>query len=52
MAPRTSFDRMNVFLAAHKIRPVVDRAYAFQDAKLAYEHLARGPFDKVVIQVS
>lgn len=52
VAPRTSFDRMNVFLAAHKIRPVVDRAYAFQDAKLAYEHLARGPFDKVVIQVS
>ena len=52
VAPRTSFDRMNVFLAAHKIRPVVDRAYAFQDARLAYEHLARGPFGKVVIQVS
>ncbi|CAN7515924.1 zinc-dependent alcohol dehydrogenase family protein [Rhizobacter sp. LjRoot28] len=52
VAPRTSFDRMNVFLNEHKIRPVVDRAYDFKDAKLAYEHLARGPFGKVVIKIN
>lgn len=52
VAPRASFDRMNVFLAKHKIRPVVDKAYDFKDAKLAYEHLAKGPFGKVVIKVN
>lgn len=51
VAPRTSFDRMNVFLAEHKIRPVVDKAYDFEEAKLAYEHLAKGAFGKVVIKV-
>lgn len=52
VAPRASFDRMNVFLSEHPIRPVIDHVYAFDEAHRAYEHLARGPFGKVVIKVA
>jgi NADPH:quinone reductase-like Zn-dependent oxidoreductase len=51
VAPRSSFDRMNVFLNEHKIRPVIDQVYSFEQAREAYEHLARGAFGKVVIKV-
>jgi len=52
VAPRTSFDRMNVFLNEHGIRPVIDQVYPFEKAREAYEHLARGAFGKVVIKVA
>ncbi len=52
VAPRSSFDRMNKFLNEHKIRPVIDHVYPFEEARQAYEHLARGAFGKVVIKVS
>lgn len=51
VAPRSSFDRMNPFLDRHGIKPVIDKMYAFDEAVQAYEHLARGPFGKVVIKV-
>jgi NADPH:quinone reductase-like Zn-dependent oxidoreductase len=51
VAPRSSFDRMNAFLDEHRIRPVIDHVYAFDQAVEAYEHLARGAFGKVVIKV-
>ncbi|QGZ58366.1 zinc-dependent alcohol dehydrogenase family protein [Paraburkholderia acidiphila] len=51
VAPRASFERMNPFLDKHRIQPVVDRVYAFDEAVQAFEHLARGPFGKVVIKV-
>ena len=51
VAPRTSFDRMNPFLEQHGIKPVIDKVYAFDEAVQAFEHLARGPFGKVVIKV-
>ncbi|USX13399.1 NAD(P)-dependent alcohol dehydrogenase [Oxalobacteraceae bacterium OTU3CAMAD1] len=51
VAPRTSFDRMNPFLEQHGIKPVIDKVYAFEDAVQAFEHLARGPFGKIVIKV-
>lgn len=51
VAPRTSFDRMNPFLDRHGIRPVIDKGYGFGEAVQAFEHLARGPFGKVVISV-
>lgn len=51
VAPRTSFDRMNPFLDRHHIKPVIDRVYGFDQAVQAYEHLARGPFGKIVIKV-
>jgi NADPH:quinone reductase-like Zn-dependent oxidoreductase len=52
VAPRSAFDRMNAFLDGHRIRPVIDHVYPFEQAREAYEHLARGPFGKVVIKVS
>ncbi|WDU65645.1 NAD(P)-dependent alcohol dehydrogenase [Pseudomonas poae] len=52
VAPRSSFDRMNAFLNEHRIRPVIDQVYTFDQAREAYEHLARGPFGKVVIKVA
>lgn len=52
VAPRSSFDRMNVFLNEHRIRPVVEHSYPFEHARQAYEHLSRGAFGKVVIKVS
>lgn len=51
VAPRTSFDRMIPFLEQHGIKPVIDKVYAFEDAVQAFEHLARGPFGKIVIKV-
>lgn len=52
VAPRTSFDRMNPFLDKHGIKPVIDKVYAFDEAVQAFEHLARGPFGKIVIKVA
>jgi NADPH:quinone reductase-like Zn-dependent oxidoreductase len=52
VAPRSSFDRMNTFLNEHKIRPVIEHIYSFDQARQAYEHLARGAFGKVVIKVA
>lgn len=52
VAPRSSFDRMNPFLDKHRIKPVIDKVYPFEKAIQAYEHLARGPFGKVVIKVA
>ncbi|WP_246792550.1 zinc-dependent alcohol dehydrogenase family protein [Burkholderia perseverans] len=52
VAPRSAFERMNAFLDAHRIRPVIDRVYRFDEAVQAFEHLARGPFGKVVIKVA
>ena len=46
-----AFERMNAFLSEHRIRPVIDRVYAFDQVREAYEHLGRGPFGKVVIRV-
>lgn len=39
------------FMAAHKIRPIVDQTFSFSDAKLAYQHMAAAKhFGKVVIE--
>jgi NADPH:quinone reductase-like Zn-dependent oxidoreductase len=51
VAPRSSFERMNPFFDEHEIKPVIDHVYAFEDATQAFDHLARGPFGKVVIKV-
>nr|GEU28581.1 hypothetical protein [Tanacetum cinerariifolium] len=52
VAPRSAFDRMNPFLDRHGIKPVIDQVYAFDQAVQAFEHLARGPFGKVVIRIA
>jgi NADPH:quinone reductase-like Zn-dependent oxidoreductase len=46
------FAAMNRFLAAHKIRPIIDREFGFADAAKAYDHLASGAhLGKVVITI-
>jgi NADPH:quinone reductase-like Zn-dependent oxidoreductase len=52
VAPRSSFDRMNVFLNEHNIRPVIEHAYPFEQAREAFEHLSRGAFGKLVVKIS
>jgi NADPH:quinone reductase-like Zn-dependent oxidoreductase len=51
VGPSRAFERMNDFLNKHKIHPVIDKVYSFEQAREAYEHLARGAFGKVVIKV-
>lgn len=46
------FEAMNRALSASKIHPIVDRVFAFDEARAAYEHMASGQhFGKVVIRV-
>jgi NADPH:quinone reductase-like Zn-dependent oxidoreductase len=47
------FEALNRMLAAADLHPVIDRVFAFDEARAAYEHLASGAhFGKVVIRVS
>jgi NADPH:quinone reductase-like Zn-dependent oxidoreductase len=47
---RTDFEAMNRAIALHRLRPVIDRAFPFAEAKETYRHFEdRGHFGKVVI---
>ena len=46
-----AFERMNFFLSKHEIHPVIDKVYAFEEARDAYEHLGRGAFGEIVIEL-
>lgn len=44
------YERLNAFVAEHKIHPIVDEVFAFDEAPLAYEQLrAAGHFGKISI---
>ena len=44
--------RMNAAITAHRMQPVVDREFSFDDAAAAYRHLQSGAhFGKVVIRL-
>lgn len=46
------FAAMNTFLAAHRIRPVIDRSFALDEVAAAYDELAGGRhFGKLVIRL-
>jgi NADPH:quinone reductase-like Zn-dependent oxidoreductase len=46
------FERLNRALAAHRLTPVIDRVFAFDEARAAYDHLASAQhFGKVVVAV-
>jgi NADPH:quinone reductase-like Zn-dependent oxidoreductase len=48
---REMFEEMNRAIEANKLRPVIDRTFAFDQARQAIEHLASGShFGKVVIK--
>lgn len=47
---RQSFEAMNRAIELHRLRPVIDRVFAFSDARNAYRHLeSQQHFGKVVI---
>lgn len=53
VGPRESFEDMNRALALNKLKPVVDKVFAFDDAREALEYAAAGKhFGKVCIKVS
>ena len=47
---RADFEQMNAFISEHKVRPVIDRVFSFEDAREAYDHMQNGSFmGKIVI---
>ena len=50
---RADFEAMNRFITQHKIRPVVDRVFPFEEAAQAYDFMDNGSyFGKIVIKVN
>jgi len=50
---RADFEAMNQFLTRSKLRPVIDRVFAFDEATAAYDYLESAQhFGKVVIRVA
>jgi NADPH:quinone reductase-like Zn-dependent oxidoreductase len=50
---RADFDVLNAFLTQHGIHPIIDRAFAFDDARAAFTHMkGAGHFGKIVIKIS
>lgn len=48
---RQMFEAMNRAIALHRINPVIDRVFGFEEAKDAYRHLQSGSHvGKVVIR--
>lgn len=49
---RAMFERMNAFLAQHRIRPIIDEEFAFQNALEAYGVMKNaGHFGKLVVTI-
>jgi NADPH:quinone reductase-like Zn-dependent oxidoreductase len=49
---RGHFERMNTAIADHRLEPIIDREFGFEDAPAAYRHLESGAhFGKVVIRL-
>jgi NADPH:quinone reductase-like Zn-dependent oxidoreductase len=49
---RGHFERMNAAIASHRLEPVVDRIFGFDEAPAAYRHLEQGThFGKIVIRL-
>jgi NADPH:quinone reductase-like Zn-dependent oxidoreductase len=50
---RADFEAMNRFITQHKIRPLVDRVFPFEEAAKAYEFMDNGSYmGKIVIKVA
>jgi NADPH:quinone reductase-like Zn-dependent oxidoreductase len=49
---RADFEAFNRFLAEHKIKPVVDRVFSFEEAQKAYDFMDNGSYvGKIVIKL-
>ncbi|GMU92413.1 MAG: NADPH:quinone oxidoreductase [Candidatus Hydrogenedentota bacterium] len=50
---RESFDEMNRAIALHRLRPVVDKVFEFEDHRQAFDYMASGKhFGKICIRVA
>jgi NADPH:quinone reductase-like Zn-dependent oxidoreductase len=48
---RDTFEAMNRAIEVHRLRPVIDRVFAFEEARQAFEYMASGShFGKIVIK--
>lgn len=48
---RDTFEAMNRSIALHELRPVIDRVFAFEEARKAFEYMASGShFGKICIK--
>jgi NADPH:quinone reductase-like Zn-dependent oxidoreductase len=52
VGPRRALEDLVRMVDLHEIKPVIDKVYTFEDVRSAFAHLERGPFGKVVINVS
>jgi NADPH:quinone reductase-like Zn-dependent oxidoreductase len=53
VGPRDAFEAMNRALTDHRLRPVVDRVFGFDEVPEAFEHLASGRhFGKVAVRIA
>jgi NADPH:quinone reductase-like Zn-dependent oxidoreductase len=52
VGPVSMFEAMNRALSFHRVRPLVDRTFRFDDARAALEHLEKGShFGKIALSV-
>jgi NADPH:quinone reductase-like Zn-dependent oxidoreductase len=50
---RADFAAMNAFIAKHRLKPIIDKTFEFEQAPAAFEYLESGShFGKVVIKVA
>jgi NADPH:quinone reductase-like Zn-dependent oxidoreductase len=49
---RADFEALNAFLTKHRIHPIIDRTFAFDQAREAFAHMkGAGHFGKIVITI-
>jgi NADPH:quinone reductase-like Zn-dependent oxidoreductase len=49
---RADFEALNAFLAEHRVKPIVDKVFEFEDAPAAFEAMENGEFfGKIVIRL-
>jgi len=52
VGPRSAFEHMSREIDRHGgFKPIIDKVYSFKQIPEAFEHLARGPFGKLVIDL-
>jgi NADPH:quinone reductase-like Zn-dependent oxidoreductase len=49
---RRAFETMNHAIEHHRIKPVINTVYPIEDALVAFDHLERSPFGKVIIRLA
>jgi D-arabinose 1-dehydrogenase-like Zn-dependent alcohol dehydrogenase len=49
---RDDMEEMLAFVENHRISPIIDARYSFNALPDAVDHLDRGPFGKVVVEIN